>query len=108
MRRPICSFAQNIQRVGRNMRWHSWRMDQKQLLAAAVRTLRAGITPKHPPAERPEHLLARLDVIIERSARRNATTSLQILQSLFVVHRYLEYNHSRYLDSKQGKTQSRS
>src|ERR1700722_3941668 len=28
---------------------------------------------------------------------------LQILQSLFAVHRYLEYNHSRYLYSKWGE-----
>jgi len=45
-------------------------VNQKQLLAAAVRTLRAGIILKNPPGERRDHLLARLEVLIEQSRRQ--------------------------------------
>lgn len=52
-------------------------MNQTLLRRAAIRTLRAGIIHRHPPGERRGHLLARLEVIIERSAHRNVTAAQQ-------------------------------
>jgi hypothetical protein len=45
-------------------------MNQQQLLRAAVRTLRAGVIRKHPPGEKRDHLLARLEVLIKQSRRQ--------------------------------------
>jgi hypothetical protein len=45
-------------------------MNQTQLLRAAARTLRVGIMRKHPPGERRDHLLARLDALIEKSLQQ--------------------------------------
>jgi hypothetical protein len=53
------------------------------LLAAAVRTLRAGIIRKDPQGEKRDDLLARLELIIEQSAVNralNATTAAASVQ----------------------------
>jgi hypothetical protein len=44
-------------------------MNQIELCRAAIRTLRVGIIKKDPPGKRRDHLLARLEVIIEQSRR---------------------------------------
>ena len=43
-------------------------MTDDQLRRAAIRTLRAGIVRRNPPGER-EHLLARLDLLLEQTSR---------------------------------------
>jgi hypothetical protein len=44
-------------------------MNNEELQRAAVHTLRTGITQKNPPGEKRDHLLARLDIVLERAAR---------------------------------------
>jgi hypothetical protein len=52
-------------------------MIRAELRRAAILTLRAGIIKKHPPGERRDHLMARLEVIIERSRRFTGTAAKQ-------------------------------
>jgi hypothetical protein len=47
-------------------------MNQIELRRAVIRTLRAGIVKKHPPGKRRDHLLARLDLLVERPVGRRA------------------------------------
>jgi hypothetical protein len=44
-------------------------MTDNQLRRAAIRTLRAGFVRRNPPGERREHLLARLDLLLEQTSR---------------------------------------